>query len=294
VIIVFAALALGIATWWGLRMRQQARLRAERIDAEGDIPSDVARAPASGLTDYTRYRMSWREKLVHVLFSAAVLFIVGYVFYRNALIALVLSAASLYYPVIRAAKLKEKRQRELTLQFRQALASLSSALVAGKSLENAFRDAAADLALLYPDPQTDIIRELEAINRQVDNGVPIEKALLNFAGRSGVEDIRQFADVLVTCKRTGGNLVSVVRRTSDIIGDKLEIEQEISVLIAQKRFESKVLAFAPIVVVAALSFSSPDYMAPLYSGPGYLIMTSALTVLIFCYWMIQKIMDMKV
>lgn len=250
--------------------------------------------PAAGPIDYTRYRMTPKQKLAVFLMAGAAFFAIGFVFYKNVWLSLALAMGAVAYPALRAKDLKEKRQQELTLQFKQALYALSTALGAGKSLENAFRDVVSDLKLLYPDPQTYIIREFEAINHQVENGTPIEKAVLDFSGRSGVEDIQQFGDVLVTCKRTGGNLVSVVRRTSDIIGEKLEIQQEISVMIAQKRFESKVLTFAPIVVVAVLSFSSPDYMAPLYGGAGRAIMSAALVLLGFCYWLTKKIMKMRV
>jgi tight adherence protein B len=250
--------------------------------------------PISELPDYTRYPLMLRDKVLWSLAAGIVLFGTGIVFYKNVPLSLVLAAGGLFYPKVRSTVLKEKRQEELALQFKQGLYSISSALGAGKSLENAFREAANDLKLLYPDPQTYLIRELEIINHQVENGKSIERAFAEFSVRTGIDDILQFSEVLSTCKRTGGNLVSVIRRTTDIITDKLEIQQEISVLIAQKRFESKILAFAPIVVIALLAFSSPDYMAPLYAGPGCILMSCALLVLAFCYWLTHKIMRMKV
>jgi tight adherence protein B len=65
-------------------------------------------------------------------------------------------------------------------------------------------------------------------------------------------------------------------------------------MVAQKRFEAKVLLFAPIAIVALLSFSSPEYMEPLYSGIGRGIMTASLILLLLCSWFTQKIMNIKV
>lgn len=52
---------------------------------------------------------------------------------------------------------------------------------------------------------------------------------------------------------------------------------------------------APVGMVALLSWSSPDYMAPLYTlGLGTLIMTGALIILGAVAWGIQKIIDIEV
>jgi tight adherence protein B len=127
----------------------------------------------------------------------------------------------------------------------------------------------------------------------MENGEPVERAIADFSERSGIEEIAQFADVFVICKRTGGDLVEVIRRTANMIGDKLEMEQEIAVLVAQKRFEAKALSLIPFALVAFLAWSSPDYMAPLYGLAGNLLMTGALAVLAFCYWLSQSIMNIK-
>jgi tight adherence protein B len=128
----------------------------------------------------------------------------------------------------------------------------------------------------------------------LENGEPIEAALIDFSRRASLEDATSFTDVFVTCKRTGGNLIEVMKRTSGIIGEKLEIKQDISVMIAQKRFESRVLLLAPILIVAVLSFSSPEYMEPLYRGIGVMIMSFCLLLLGACGWLTHKIMNIRV
>jgi tight adherence protein B len=189
--------------------------------------------------------------------------------------------------------LAERRQKQLALQFKHALQALSSALGAGKSLESAFVEAIADLRLLYPDPRTYIVKELETINSQVENRIPIEKAFRQFSQRSGVEDIGEFGEIIVACKRSGGDLSYVIRRTSDLMGEKLDMEQEIAVLVAQKRFESRMLSVIPIAVIGLLKFSSDDYMQPLYHGTGRVVMTLSLLTLCFSIMWTQRIMRMN-
>ncbi|MEH7087354.1 pilus assembly protein TadB, partial [Neobacillus drentensis] len=111
---------------------------------------------------------------------------------------------------------------------------------------------------------------------------------------AGIEDITNFADVFTVCKRTGGDLVEVVRRTSTMIGEKMDIQQEISVMVAQKKFESKVIMLAPVGFLAFLNMSAPDFMTPMYSGVGIIVSTFALFGLIACSVWILRIMDIRV
>lgn len=246
-------------------------------------------------TDYSEYDLSWKQRLVAVIFAGAILYMLGYIFYKSEWAAVLLAAGGLFYPKWRARSLNNRRKEELSSQFRQALFAVSSSLSAGKSVENAFFEAVNDLKLLYPDSRTYMIVEMERLNNKISNGETIEKALQEFSRRADLEDVHNFVDVFTTCKRAGGNLVEVIRRTANMIGEKIEMKQEISVLIAQKKFESTILSFSPLLVIATLSFSSPDYMEPLYTGIiGPVIMTVCLALLICCYALSKKIMNIKV
>lgn len=271
------------------------------LTAIGFIISDWKNNKASSANQsnpplvYSSYKLSVKELIIYVALASTLLYTVGLIFYQSKLIAIIFALIGIYYPFLRKKELIEKRKQELTQQFKQALYSLSTALVAGRSVENAFKEITDDLKLIYPNPHTYINRELDLINRRIENGMPIEKAIRDFSNRADCEDITSFADVFITCKRTGGDLIEVIRITSAIIGDKLETQQEISVLIAQKQFEAKILSIAPFILVAFISSSSPDYMEPLYhSGMGKAIMTISLIILIFSYWLSKWFMKIRV
>lgn len=247
-------------------------------------------------TDYNTYELTVKEYLVIATLACTFFFLIGYIFYNNIMMAILFALLGFFYPKLQRKKLLDKRKKELSQQFQQALFSLSSSLVAGRSIENAFLEVTKDLYLLYPDPETKIIREFELINKRIANRETIESALLDFSERAGIDDITSFTDVFVTCKRTGGDLVEVIRRTSTMISEKIEIEQEINIMIAQKRFESNAILLTPILMVALLSYSSSDYMAPLYkiSDLGPFVMSVCLIIMGFSYVISQKIMNIKV
>ncbi|WP_084224945.1 type II secretion system F family protein [Paenibacillus pectinilyticus] len=290
--IVVLLLLFGGGSWLLMLLLERRTSSTKRIDKENITINK--RVNTQSFLDYNHYSLSSKEKVIAILMLAIPAFLIGYIFYQNVVLALALASSGLFYPRIRQKQLILKRKNMLYVQFKQALSCLSSSMTVGKSIESAFREAWEDLKLLYPDPACLIVVEFGMICRKVDNGEPIETALKHFADRSHLEDIQSFTDVFLTCKRTGGNLVEVMKRTATVIAEKLEITQEITIMIAQKRFESRVLVVAPVVIVAVLAFSSPDYMVPLYSGSGVLIMTICLLMLGACYVLTQKIMNIKV
>ena len=246
------------------------------------------------MLNYSVYNLSKSETAMANIIPWGLFFSVGWIFYNNYVASVLLAMLALLYPKIRSRELINKRKEHLQIQFKNALYSLASSLGAGRSVENSFIEAVHDLKMLYPDPKAYIIIEFQIINLKVENGEPIEKSIKDFSDRTQIDDIRNFADVFITCKRTGGSIVEVIRRTSHIIGEKLEIKQEINIMIAQKRFESKILAMLPFLIVALLSFGSSDYMAPLYDKAGVIIMTISLIMLAGCHWLTKWIMDLKV
>lgn len=258
-----------------------------------DEPEMVERE--DGLTDYDVYVMSKNEKIMYLVFAAICIFIVGMIFYQNLVMAASLSLLCFYFPKIRTKQIIEKRKKELNLQFKDMLYALSSSMIAGKSIEMAFKDILKDLAVIYPDPKTPIIQEVNYIVRSLEMNETIESALDQFAERTHIEDIENFVDVLRTTKRAGGNIVDVIRTTSNMIGDKIETKNDIETLITAKKFESRVLSLMPIAMVAILSFSSPDYMEKVFSTvAGNIVMTIAIILFVIAYFIAEKIMKIEV
>lgn len=247
------------------------------------------------IQDYGIYNMTLAEKMLYVCLAAVIIYIFAFVFYRSHLISALFTPLAIIYPRIRRAELLKKRQKELNLQFKDMLYSLSSSLSAGKSIENSFREVVRDLSVLYPDPDAYIIVETGYMARKIEMNETAEAVLADFARRAHIDDIDNFVDVLQTCKRAGGNMVEVIRNTSGIINDKIEIGQEIDMLLAQRRFEQKILNVMPVFMVVLLSLTAYEYMAPVFTTyAGRLVMTIAIFILIGAYLLSRKIMDIKI
>jgi tight adherence protein B len=248
----------------------------------------------SSFIDYGQYKMRPLEYYIALLISAIAIYLIGYIFYRSVILALLLTPLSLFYPRIRIKQIIKKRKSELKLQFKDALQSLSASLHAGKSFESAMRSAIADLLIQY-ETDSYIIREFEIIIRRLESNETIERAFDEFAERSKLEEIRNFAEVLEICKRTGGNLITAIKSSTDIIADKIEVLNDINSILAEKKLEQNILFVMPIAMILMLSISAKDFMQPVFTEPvGRVIMTISMGLFASAYFIAEKITNIEV
>lgn len=248
-----------------------------------------------GLTDYNMYVMEKSEKTINIVMAALVLFAVGYIFYHNPVISAILMLLAFRWPKVRTEQIIKKRKNQLTIQFKDMLYSLASALSVGKSVESGIQDTLNDLRVIYPDPKTDILVELEYILRGVGMNNTVESMFSQFAERAHLEDIDNFVDIFVTCKRTGGDLIEVMRSTSHTIGEKIEVKQEIETTISGKKYEFHFMMVLPVIMVLFLTMTSGDYMEPVFTTyAGRAAMTVAIVIFGVSYFIGSKVMEINV
>lgn len=251
----------------------------------------------SGFTrdDYDSYAMSLKERLLCTGTAAIASYAVCYIFYRSHAICLLFSLLALAYPKLRLKAIVQKRKKRLNLQFRDMLYALSSSVSVGQPVERAFLSVKKDLELQYPDPEELINREVSLAVAKLEMNTPVEAVLADLAARSHLEDIKNFADAFIICKRSGGNLAEVIRNTSNIIGDKLDISQEIETALAEKKLESKILTAMPILIVLLLSATAGDYIRPVFETiTGRLAMTLSVLLLLAANFITRRIFDINV
>lgn len=246
------------------------------------------------ICDYDSYHYQRKENIVFLLQGIAIIFILGYLFYHSIFGVIILSPIIYVFRKYKTMNLIRARKWRLNLEFCDAILALSAALEAGYSAEHAFEEAYKDLSQInYKN--SDIFKEFSFIINQISMNIPVEKALSNFGERTGIEDILSFAEVFHTAKRTGGDLIHVIKITSKIISDKIEVKREINTLIAAKKLEANIMKLMPLLILIYLSISSPGFLNPLYQNIlGIIIMTVFLLCYLGVYLIIDKIVAIEV
>ena len=188
----------------------------------------------------------------------------------------------------------EKRRKDLYEHFRDLTAAMQFGVCAGYSLENAVREAYQDLRQSYGEKDI-LVRELKFMCNQTALSIPVEQLFMDLAGRSGVADIRMFANVLAISKRTGGNMEAVMKNTWRIISGKIDTEREIASSIAARKYEQTIMSVIPLAIILYIQVSFPEFMDVLYGNLfGALVMTVCLGIYLAAWAISQRIMRIEV
>ena len=230
---------------------------------------------------------------VFLLEGAVLIGIIAYLFYDSFLAALFLSPLLIPYYRRRAREKLRRDRKELSSQFREALAAIITALKAGYSAENAFAECRREMQFQFGEKAT-ITVEMERIVKGLENHIPLEKLLRDFALRWQIEEISEFAEVFSIARRSGGNLPEILERTASVIRDRMEIDTEIDILLSSRKYEQKIMEGIPFFIIFYLGLSSEGFFDVLYHNPaGVLFMTGCLAAYLAAVLLSDRIMAIE-
>lgn len=246
------------------------------------------------MIDYNHYLFTKKQEGMIVCAIVLLGIVSGILFYRNILFGIVV------LPFVRRIKefireeLKARRLRALTEQFKDTLFMISTSIGAGRGMKDAMGEAVAGIAGIYGEDALMTVELKEMHQRMEERNEEDLDVLMDFALRSGLEDVVDFVTVYATCKKTGASLMVALNRAAGVIIDKMTIENEIRAIVAGKRSEGLILFLMPVIVLFFLNLSAPDYVAPLYeTTAGRIIMTGTIAANIAIYSVMKKIVQVE-
>ncbi|MDO5425800.1 MAG: type II secretion system F family protein [Eubacteriales bacterium] len=231
------------------------------------------------------YQLSREEKgkywILYILLDG----MVSFLFYRSWIAFLVGMPGVVVFLKQQKKELIKRQKKRLEEEFLMGMRSVSSALAAGYSVENAFSEGLVQIRKLYGEEAL-ICREFAYIERMLRLNDTLESLLLDFGERSGVEDIQSFGEVFSVAKRSGGDLNAIIRNTISIISQKTEVQQEIEVCLAAKKMEQTIMSGIPFFILGYVGLTSPEFLEGLYhTGIGVLIMTGCFGIYLAAFFL---------
>lgn len=179
----------------------------------------------------------------------------AWLFYQSRIAVVILSPFAFPYCLYRLKGEREKKKKILSEQFRELLGSVNNALRSGDSPENAFREGYREMVYEYGE-YAPITRELTWLVGGLDNRIPLEKLLDDLAERAGTEEIREFAEIFRIAKRGGGNMTEILSRTAELIEERLDVENEISIMLGNRRLEQRIMDVTPFMIIFYIGITS--------------------------------------
>ena len=247
---------------------------------------------------FTGLNLKWREYLsertiLYLLEGSGLAAAVAWLFYQSKGAMILLSPLAIPYCLYRLEGDRQKERRILSGQFRELLESVNNALRAGDSPENAFREGYKEMLYEYGE-HAPITERMRRVVGGMDNQIPLEKLLTEFASRWDIEEISEFAEVFSIARRSGGNLPVILNRTAELIQDRMEIDTEIDILLSSRKFEQKIMNCVPFFIIFYLGLSTEGFFDVLYhNAAGAAFMTACLAAYLFSILFSDKIMAIE-
>lgn len=202
--------------------------------------------------------------------------------------------AGLFYLDILEKKTAQKKRERLKREFQDAMLSIAANLRAGYAVENAVGETLQEMKLLH-GKASPIYQEFYKIVQGLANRISIETLMRQFAKRAALEEIQEFADIFAIAKKSGGNMTEIMHETAAIIGEKIEVEKEIQVLLSAKKLEQNVMSVIPFAIILYVSAASKGYFDALYTTfVGRAVMTVCLVMYVAAYALGRRITEIQV
>ena len=260
------------------------------------------------LTNYNVYYLNFREKLQAFAIALVIGGAVSLVFYGNqfldatgratkatmygniVIFLLVGSLCGFFFLPIRAGQCKEKRLKELARQFRGFLESLAVALASVMNMHDSLDSTYKDMVMEFGEDEK-ITKETAEMILGLRNNLAIEDMMLSLGKRSANKDIENFAIIFNVSYRAGGNIKEIVRRTADIIGEKMEISEEIQTAISSNKIQFTAMMIIPVVLTGMLRGMGSSFNRSFSTPIGIVAVTIAIGIFAGAYVMGQRIMQ---
>jgi len=126
-------------------------------------------------------------------------------------------------------------------------------------------------------------------------GVTLEKTLQEVARKLDLTEFNFFTTSIVLQRETGGNLSEILNNLSEVLRGRYIMRMKIRAISSEARASSYIIGALPFVVIAAVSFLTPTYLAPFYTDPrGNMCAGVAAGMMIFGLWVMNRMTKFEI
>ncbi|OGV51030.1 MAG: hypothetical protein A2X49_04565 [Lentisphaerae bacterium GWF2_52_8] len=179
--------------------------------------------------------------------------------------------------------LKKRRLERFNEQLEDALSSMSSALKAGFSINQA-------IEVVAEENKKPISVEFRLLLQEIRLGVPLDEALLKMVQRLESIDFELVASAIITARQTGGELTVILERLAGVIRERMRISNRLRALTAQGKLQAYLIGAMPFLLMFAMAYIAPDMMSHFFASLiGILIIIGAILFVVAGFFVIRKI-----
>ena len=202
---------------------------------------------------------AYRVVLLSVALAAAGS-VCGWMATRTWQASLVVASLALLLPLAKILLDRARRMAKFEEQLPEALDVIKRALKAGHPFTHC-------LKLVGEDMDEPISSEFEKVFAEINYGSDVRTAMLGLLERMPNLSVMALVTVVTIQKETGGNLAETLERITAVIRGRFKLYRRVRTLSAEGRMSAWILALVPLVLFAAISITTPDYLPMLLKDP---------------------------
>jgi tight adherence protein B len=174
-------------------------------------------------------------------------------------------ALGMFIPHWLIGRMGKKRVARFVALFPEAIDLMVRALRAGLPITEAIVNAGQEMG----DP---IGVEFRSVESGMKLGRDLDSLLWDIAKRIDVPEFRFFIIALSVQRETGGNLAETLNNLSVVLRGRRAMRAKARAMASEARASTMILGSLPVLVTIMLSFTSPGYIAPLFTDVRGLIL----------------------
>ncbi len=123
-------------------------------------------------------------------------------------------------------------------------------------------------------------------------GVPVEQAMQKLFERVPLQEVNFFCIVVTIQLSVGGNISEALMNLANVLRDRHKLRAKVQAVSMEAKASAGIIGALPLVVMGAVTFTSPEYMSLLFTHPtGHMILIGSalvmLTGVLVMRWMIN-------
>lgn len=229
-----------------------------------------------------------REYIIANLMGAALVGILFYMITLNQILAMLVAGfvpAGVWMAVLVSIR---KRKNALTEQLGDCLITVSNALRAGYSFQQAMEVIANEM-------ESPISQEFARLTTDLKMGVSLENSLNEMDKRVNSTDFSLVVTAVLIQREVGGNLAQILDTISDTISERIRMKREINALTSQGRFSAMILLALPFAIGLFMFGINPSQMKLLFEETaGQIAIAVSIIMDIVGYVVIQRIVNIEI
>jgi Flp pilus assembly protein TadB len=182
----------------------------------------------------------------------------------------------------------QKRNNEFINMFPDVLDMIVRSVRSGFPINSAITMVAENME----DP---VRSEFRQVADELILGRPLSETLSRLVTRIDEQDIRFFVVVLKIQQETGGNLREIISNLSSVIRKRKQLRLKIRAITSEGRITGYILSAIPIFMSAAIFYTAPEHLEPLFTmREGNYVLAAAIGLIVVCQIVVRKMVQIDI